>query len=145
VYGWFRRWLELGLFDRLLCDVALLRRRAAGRTPEPSLGIIDTQSVKCIPVRGPRGYDAAKKVLGHGDDLHQKLIHRPSGKVLARTHARIEILIGFPCGSNRLRKPSQRPPDYRPISLCPRLHQQHRAARGLYENLARIVAMAPLG
>ncbi len=64
VYGWFRRWLDLGLFDRLLCDVARLRRRAAGRTPEPSLGIIDTQSVKCIPVRGPRGYDAAKKVLG---------------------------------------------------------------------------------
>ena len=50
VYGWFRRWLELGLFDRLLCDVACLRRRAAGRKPEPSLGIIDTQSVKCIPV-----------------------------------------------------------------------------------------------
>jgi len=64
VYGWFRRWLELGLFDRLLCDVACLRRRAAGRKPEPSLGIVDTQSVKCIPVRGPRGYDAAKKVLG---------------------------------------------------------------------------------
>ncbi len=64
VYGWFRRWLELGLFDRLLCDVACLRRRAAGRKPEPTLGIIDTQSVKCIPVRGPRGYDAAKKVLG---------------------------------------------------------------------------------
>lgn len=42
VYGWFRRWLELGLFDRLLCDVACLRRRAAGRKPEPSLGIIDT-------------------------------------------------------------------------------------------------------
>ncbi len=26
--------------------------------------MIDTQSVACIPVRGPRGYDAAKKVLG---------------------------------------------------------------------------------
>ncbi len=64
VYGWFRRWLELGLFDRLLCGVARLRRRAAGRKPEPSLGIIDTQSVKCIPVRGPREYDAAKKMLG---------------------------------------------------------------------------------
>ena len=64
VYGWFRRWLELGLFDRLLCDVARLRRRAAGREAEPTLGIIDTQSVKCIPVRGPRGFDAAKKVLG---------------------------------------------------------------------------------
>ena len=64
VYGWFRRWLELGFFDRLLRDVARLRRRAAGRRSEPSLGIIDTQSVKCIAVRGPRGYDAAKKVLG---------------------------------------------------------------------------------
>ena len=64
VYGWFRRWLDLGLFERLLCDVARLRRQAAGRSPEPSLAIIDTQSVKCIPVRGPRGYDAGKKVLG---------------------------------------------------------------------------------
>ena len=26
--------------------------------------MIDTQSVKCSPVRGPRGYDAAKKVVG---------------------------------------------------------------------------------
>jgi putative transposase len=52
------------LFDRLLCDVARLRRQAAGRAPEPTLGIIDTQSVTCIPVRGPRGYDAGKKVLG---------------------------------------------------------------------------------
>src|SRR5919199_6889663 len=64
VYGWFRRWLDLGLFDRLLRDVARLRRQAAGRRSEPSRAIIDTQAVKCLPVRGPRGYDAAKRVLG---------------------------------------------------------------------------------
>ena len=64
VYGWFRRWLDCGLFDRILRAVARLRRRAAGRRSRPRLAIIDTQSVKCIPVRGPRGYDAAKKVLG---------------------------------------------------------------------------------
>ena len=64
VYGWFRRWLDRGLFDRILRAVARLRRRAAGRRSRPRLAIIDTQSVKCIPVRGPRGYDAAKKVLG---------------------------------------------------------------------------------
>jgi transposase len=63
-YGWFRRWLELGLFDILLRQVARQRRRALGRKPEPRLAIIDTQSVACIPVRGPRGYDAAKQVLG---------------------------------------------------------------------------------
>jgi putative transposase len=64
VYGWFRRWLELGLFDALLRAVARRRRRVAGRRPGPSLCIIDTQAVKCIGVRGPRGYDAAKGVVG---------------------------------------------------------------------------------
>src|SRR3712207_4572447 len=64
VYGWFRRWLDLGPFDRILRQVARLRRRAAGRRSEPRLAVIDTQSVARIPVRGPRGYDAAKKVLG---------------------------------------------------------------------------------
>jgi putative transposase len=64
VYGWFRRWVALGLFDRMMRDLARLRRRAAGRQPDPRLAIIDTQTVKCIPVRGPRGYDAAKRVLG---------------------------------------------------------------------------------
>ena len=64
VYGWFRRWLDLGVFDAVLRAVARLRRRAAGRRPEPRLCILDTQAVKCIAVRGPRGYDAGKKVWG---------------------------------------------------------------------------------
>ena len=76
VYGWFRRWLELGLFDALLRDVARRRRRKGGRRPGPTLAIIDTQAVKCIAVRGPRGGacppasrrldrgDAAKGVVG---------------------------------------------------------------------------------
>jgi transposase len=45
-------------------EVARLRRRMVGRRAEPRLGIIDTQVVKCIGVRGPRGYDAGKRVLG---------------------------------------------------------------------------------
>ena len=64
VCGWFRRWLDLGLFDRILRAVARLRRRASGRRSAPRLAVIDTQSIECIPVRGPRGYGAAKKVLG---------------------------------------------------------------------------------
>ena len=76
VYGWFRRWLELGLFDALLRDVARRRRRKGGRRPGPTLAIVDTQAVKCIAVRGPRGGacppasrrldrgDAAKGVVG---------------------------------------------------------------------------------
>jgi transposase len=64
VYGWFRRWQARGLFDRMMRDLARLRRRAAGRRPQPRLAIIDTQTVKCLPVRGPRGYDAAKRMVG---------------------------------------------------------------------------------
>jgi putative transposase len=64
VYGWFRKWVALGLFDSLLRQIARLRRRAVGRQPGPSLAIVDTQTVKCLGVRGPRGYDAGKKMLG---------------------------------------------------------------------------------
>jgi len=64
VYGWFRRWLDRGLFDARLCEIAKLRRRATGRRSLPRLAIIDTQAVKCSAVRGPRGYDAGKQVLG---------------------------------------------------------------------------------
>ena len=64
VYGWFRRWLEAGVFDALMQGIARLRRRSVGRRAAPRLCIIDTQAVKCISVRGPRGYDAGKGVWG---------------------------------------------------------------------------------
>src|SRR3954469_23941516 len=63
-YGWFRRWLDLGVLDALLYEVARRRRRKAGRRRGPTLAIVDTQAVKCVAVRGPRGYDAAKGVVG---------------------------------------------------------------------------------
>lgn len=64
VYGWFRRWTAMGLFDEAMRHVARLRREARGRVRPPTLAIVDTQSVRCISVRGPRGYDAGKKVMG---------------------------------------------------------------------------------
>jgi putative transposase len=64
VYGWFRRWVDKGLFAVLMRTLARRQRRRCGRRPTPRLAIIDTQSVKCIGVRGPRGYDAAKRVVG---------------------------------------------------------------------------------
>jgi putative transposase len=64
VYGWFRRWAALGLFERMMRDVTRLRRLAVGRRPSPHLAIIDAQIVKCLSVRRPRGYDAAKRLVG---------------------------------------------------------------------------------
>ncbi len=39
-------------------------RLARGRERRPSAGILDTQSARMGPQRGPRGYDAGKKVQG---------------------------------------------------------------------------------
>jgi transposase len=64
VYGWFRRWAALGLFERMMRDLTRIRRQMLGRRPSPRLTIIDTQTVKCLSVRGPRGFDAAKRVVG---------------------------------------------------------------------------------
>ncbi len=64
VYGWFRRWIEKGVFEWLMWALPRRQRRRCGHRPQSRLVIIDTQSVKCIGVPGPRGYDAAKKLVG---------------------------------------------------------------------------------
>jgi transposase len=46
VYGWFVRWKRDGTFQRLQEALHLQLRVALGREPEPSVGILDSQSVR---------------------------------------------------------------------------------------------------
>jgi putative transposase len=57
-------WQQRAVLDRALSVLVTCRRLAAGRKRRPTAAIIDTQSVRTGPQRGPRGYDAAKKVKG---------------------------------------------------------------------------------
>src|ERR671933_99346 len=59
-----RRWREPAVLDRALAILVACLRLARGRERRPTAAIIDTQSVKTGPQRGPRGYDAGKKVKG---------------------------------------------------------------------------------
>jgi len=46
VYGYFRLWVRLGIWEQINTELVQQVRVEAGREPEPSLVMIDSQSVK---------------------------------------------------------------------------------------------------
>jgi putative transposase len=64
VYGYFRRWTREGLWARLNAALVRLARTRAGREPEPSAAVLDSQSVKTSEGGEARGVDVYKQTNG---------------------------------------------------------------------------------
>jgi putative transposase len=78
VQGYFYRGRDNGTWERVSLALVARARQKLGRA-QPSLGLIDSQSVATTESGGPRGYDAAKRV--HGRKRH--VVTDTQGFVLA--------------------------------------------------------------
>ncbi len=64
VYYYFRQWAKQGVVQQIHDKLVTKIRLQAGRDESPSLGLIDSQSVKTMSVTTLKGYDGNKKLTG---------------------------------------------------------------------------------
>lgn len=87
VYYYFRRWSALDEFQYLLCILDEQVRLNEGQSPVPSIGAIDSQSVKSALPQSEKGIDGNKKVKG----IKRSIVTDKNGFVLAAQASKANI------------------------------------------------------
>ncbi len=64
VRDYFHQWRREGVWERVNDGLRRASRVQLNREPDPSAGVIDSQSAKVTRTTGTRGYDAGKKING---------------------------------------------------------------------------------
>lgn len=64
VYNHFRSWSDRGWYQRALLRLVFIHRKSIGRNGFPSVGIIDSQSIRQVLPQSVKGVDGYKHVKG---------------------------------------------------------------------------------
>jgi len=65
VYYHYYKWLKRDVWPQVNAALCRIARQEQKRKPNPTGGVIDTQSVKSTSLAKERGYDGYKKIKGH--------------------------------------------------------------------------------
>lgn len=76
VYYYFRKWKEAGTIAKINLALNEMERLQKERKPKPSLGLVDSQSVKAAPLVPQRGLDGNKLVNGRKRHILTDVIGR---------------------------------------------------------------------
>ena len=83
VFYYFNKWKLEGVFEELVGTLHIIIRKIMGREDTPSIGIIDSRSIKSSHhVASDRGIDGNKKIKGRKEHIVVDTLGLPMGVVV---------------------------------------------------------------
>lgn len=64
VYEFYRKWISTGFFDRLTVELNAVARDSQGKSKQPTVAVIDSQSIRTGLPHSVKGVDGGKKIKG---------------------------------------------------------------------------------